>query len=250
MFFTCFGDKNSIHYFNKKVFMSINPNRPVQPTQNAADFKKSIADMNKVTGTAIEALADKIHDADGDNTQLSDVKTAFQKLSTQEKVAFGAGGAVLGAAIASISLVGEKVGDAYEEATKAVGKKAGETYKEATKAVKEASKAVEKQVDKKYKNPPEAKIVESIKNTFEDIVDGAEEFIDDVKDGRIARDVSKNVKRFHRDHFTEQGPLDKVKNKIGDAAEDAAHAAADLADDIADGRTGHKIEKKVKRAFD
>lgn len=208
--------------------MSINPSRPVQPTQTTADFKKSISDMNKVTGTAIEALADKIHDADGDNTQLSDVKTAFQKLSTQEKVAFGAGGAVLGAAIASISLVGEKVGDAYEE----------------------ASKAVEKQVDKKYKNPPEAKIADSVKNVFEDIVDSAEEFIDDVKDGRIARDVSKNVKRFHRDHFTEQGPLDKIKNKIGDAAEDAAHAAADLADDIADGRTGHKIEKKVKRAFD
>lgn len=205
--------------------MSINPNRPVQPS---ADFKQSITDMNKVSKTAVEAVTDLFHDADGDKTGLKEVKEAFQELSTQEKIAFGAGGAVVGAAIASISLVGEKASE--------IGQEAG--------------KAIEAQMDKKYKNPPEAKMAESLKNVFEDIVDGAEEFIDDVKDGRIARDVTKNVKRFHRDHLTEQGPIDKIKNKIGDAAEDAVHAAADLADDIADGRTGHQIEKKVKRAFD
>ncbi len=205
--------------------MSINPNRPVQPS---ADFKQSITDMNKVSKTAAEAVTDLFHDADGDKTGFKEVKEAFQELSTQEKIAFGAGGALVGAAIASISLVGEKASE--------IGQEAG--------------KAIESQMDKKYKNPPESKMVESLKNVFEDIVDGAEEFIDDVKDGRIARDVTKNVKRFHRDHLTEQGPIDKIKNKIGDAAEDAVHAAADLADDIADGRTGHQIEKKVKRAFD
>lgn len=205
--------------------MSINSNRPTQPS---GDFKQSIANINKVTHTAIEAVADKIYDVDGDDTQFSDVKEAFQELSPQEKVAFGAGGAVLGTAIASFSLVGEKIADVAQE----------------------AGKTIEKEISKRYKRPPEAKLVESLKNAFEDIVDGAEAFIDDVKDGRIARDVSKNVQRFHRDHLTEQSPLEKVKNKMGDAAEDAVHAAADLADDIADGRTGQQIEKKVKRAFD
>lgn len=206
--------------------MSINPNRPVQPS---ADFKQSISDMNKVTKTALEAVTDTLHDADGDRTGFNEVKAAFQELSTQEKIAFSTGGAVVGAAIASLSLVGEKIAD----------------------VAKETGQAIEKQMDKKYKSPPpESKMVESLKNVFEDIVDSAEELIDDVKDGRIARDVTKNVKRFHRDHFTEQSPIDKMKNKIGDAAEDTLHAASDLADDIADGRTGQHIEKKVKRAFD
>ena len=205
--------------------MAINSNRPVQPS---GFDKNSVSDMNKVTKTALEAVADKIYDADGDNTQFSDVKKAFNKLSPEEKVAFSAGSALTGGALPAVSLVGE----------------------ETLEVAKEAKGTIEKQVEKKYKNPPEAKAVEGLKNFFEDAVDKAEEFIDDVKDGRIARDISKNVKRFHRDNFTEQGPLDKIKNKIGDAAEDAAHAAADLADDIADGRTGHNIEKKIKRTFD
>lgn len=205
--------------------MAINSNRPVQPS---GFDKNSVSDMNKVTKTALEAVADKIYDADGDNTQFSDVKKAFNKLSPEEKVAFSAGSALTGGALPAVSLIGE----------------------ESLEVAKEAKGAIEKHAEKKYKNPPEAKAAESLKNFFEDVSDKAEEFIDDVKDGRIARDISKNVKRFHRDHFTEQGPLDKIKNKIGDAAEDAAHAAADLADDIADGRTGQNIEKKIKRALD
>lgn len=205
--------------------MAINGNRPLQPS---GFDKNSISDINKVTKKAIEAVADKIHDADGDNTQFSDVKAAFQELSTQEKVAFSAGTALTGGALAAVSLIGEEVAETG----------------------KEVGKAVQKQVKEKYKKPPEAPIIDTLKNAFEDVADRVEEFVDDVKDGRIARDVNKNVKRFHRDNFTEQSKLDKIKNKISDAAEDAAHAAADLADDIADGRVGHNIEKKVKRAFD
>lgn len=202
--------------------MAINPNRPVQPS---GFDKSSVSDMNKVTKTAIEAVADKIYDADGDDTQFSDVKKAFNKLSSEEKVALSAGSALTGGALAAVSLFGEEV-------------------------VKEVKVAIENHPEKKYKNPPESKALEGFKNFLEDVADKAEAFVDDVKDGRIARDVSKNVKRFHRDNFTEQGPLDKIKNKIGDAAEDAAHAAADLADDIADGRTGRHIEKKIQRTFD
>jgi hypothetical protein len=209
--------------------MSINSNRPL--LSPSPGFKQSMSDMGKVTHTAIEAVTDLFHDANGHITEFKEVKEAFQELSTKEKIVFSAGGAIIGGAMTSLSLVDNAVDTVADKA-------------------QEVGKAVEKQVEKKYKSPPEAKIVESVKNVFEDIVDGAEAFIDDVKDGRIARDVTKNVKRFHRDHFTEQGPLDKIKNKIGDAAEDAVHAASDLVDDIADGRTGHQIEKKVKRTFD
>ena len=142
--------------------MSINPNRPVQPS---ADFKQSLADINKVTHTAIEAVADLFYDADGDKTGFNEVKEAFQELSTQEKVAFSAGGAVLGTAIASLTLVGEKIADVTQEAGKTIGKEIG----------------------KRYKNPPEAKMAESLKQAFNDVVNGVEKFVDNLANDRTGK---------------------------------------------------------------
>ncbi len=192
--------------------MSVNNNRPVQPTpaQKPINPMESLKKMGNVVKTLGEAATDKVYDADGDNTQLSDVKAAVNELSTTEKVAMAAGGWAAGAAVEAVSFIGEKAGEAAE-------------------AVKE-----------KYSNPPEkkafGKLVNTMNEAIDNVTDNVEEFVDDLKDGRIARDIEKNVKRFHRDHFTERSGLQKAADKIGDAAQDAAHAAADLADDIADGR--------------
>ncbi|MBF2051894.1 MAG: hypothetical protein IGS03_00340 [Candidatus Sericytochromatia bacterium] len=82
--------------------MAINPNQPVRPT---GFDRNSLADLNKVTRTAFEALTDLVHDADGDQTGLDDVKKALDQLSLQEKVAFGVGTLLSGGALPFASLL-------------------------------------------------------------------------------------------------------------------------------------------------
>ena len=82
--------------------MAINPNQPVRST---GFDRNSLADLNKVTRTAFEALTDLVHDADGDQTGLDDVKKALDQLSPQEKVAFGVGTLLSGGALPFVSLL-------------------------------------------------------------------------------------------------------------------------------------------------
>lgn len=244
--------------------MAINPNKPVQPS---GFDKNSVSDMRNVVSKAAEAIADKVYDADGDNTELKDVGKAFNKLSPAEKTAFTAGTLVTGGALPALSLAidgvglaAKKVGEGLNAAAEAVSPEkqkasekqlkeaAQEAKKAAEKTGKEVGKAAEKIADKvkeKYKNPPEAKLAEKIEDWAQDVGDAIEEFADDVKDGRIMRDIEKGAKRFWRDNFTEQSTLDKVKNKITDKAEDVADAAADALDDIKDGRTARKLKHAI-----
>jgi len=206
--------------------MAINPNKPVQPQFD----KQSVSEINKVTKTALEAVADVIYDADGDQTSLKDVKKAINNLSPGEKVALTAGTVLTGGALPVLSLIGE--------GTVKVAKGAAETGEKAMQKMSEA-------VKEKYSNPPEKKLAEELGKTLKDAGDSIEEFVDDLKDGRIYRDVSKNAKRFWRDNFTDPSPAEKVANKIKDKVEDLGHAAADAADDIKDGRMGKKIRKAL-----
>lgn len=231
--------------------MAVNNNRPVQP--NGGFDKNSIKDMNNVAAKAIEAVADKIYDADGDKTSFKDVGKAASHLSPSEKVAMAAGSLATAGALPMISLGVEKAADAFKEwskepedgKVKEAAKKAAQTTDKAVDKAGQAVKKAAEQVKKKYENPPEKELVKDLKDLGQKVGDAVEEFADDLMDGRIARDVTKNAKRFWRDNFTEQSKLDKIKNKVSDAAEDAAHAAADALDDIADGRTARKIKHKL-----
>jgi hypothetical protein len=179
--------------------MAINNNKPVQPMQQAGE---SLQKMNKVTKTAIEAVTDKIYDADGDKTSFKDVKKAADQLSTSEKVALGAGIAMTGGALAAVSLiaeegleVGKKIGTGAGEIAKktaeAVQKKYSEPpekkmaealEKEGRKILKDLEKFGDKMgdyMDKKYSNPPEKKAAEHLQKLFQETHKGLKDIIKD-----------------------------------------------------------------------
>ena len=225
--------------------MAINSNRPVQPS---GFDKNSVSDMNKVTKTAIEAVTDKIHDADGDQTSFKDVKKEFAKLSPEEKVAFSAATALTGGAAAMVSMIAEEGKELAQNLSEKISKNPESNDKklqEASGKIKQAAQEIQKQVKQKYEHPPEEKIVEKLKDMMQDAGDALEEFADDVMDGRIGRDVNKTVTRFVRDNFTEQSKAEKFKNTIKDAAIDTKDAAADALDDIVDGRAARKIKHAI-----
>lgn len=183
----------------------------IKPTQPS--FEKQIKPIDKAAENKTQVKTDKL-------SQSMNEKKAGEKatLNPAEKVAIGAaaaavGGAV-GAAAAAVCLVDDDVLD----------------------KVKETSSKMKEGIKEHYKHSPEEKAFDSIKKFGKQAGEAIEEFVDDVKDGRVARDVSKSAKRFVRDHFTEQSKTDKFSNLVKDAAEDLKDAADDLADDIKDGR--------------
>ena len=213
---------------SRSFHMAINPNRPIMPEQGGLD-NSSMSKINKVTKTALEAVADKIYDADGDKTSFKDVSKAYNTLNPAEKLTLKVGAAGAGV-LPALSLVAEEavsVGD--------------HVIKGANKLAKEGSKVL----TEKYKHPPEEKLIKDTKNFLEKMGDGLEEFADDVIDGRVLRDVNKATSRFVRDNFTDRNVLEKAADAVKDVAEDAAHAAADMADDIADGRVARQIKHKL-----
>lgn len=228
-----------LELFRKKGnTMAINPNRPVQKSNDTTQSKspkaagalekaagkmeeaaQSLQQMNQVTGTALEALTDKIYDADKDSTHFGDVKAAYEKLSDAEKVAFAAGGILTGGALPAISLI-------VEETAKA-GAAISKTFGEAVK--------------QRYSHPPEEKLIESVKKGAQKVANKVEEKVDDLKDGRVGRDLKKDVKRTLRDTFTERTPMEKAVDAVKDAAQDAGDALGDVFDDLKDGRLGRKL---------
>lgn len=145
-------------------------------------------------------------------------------LNPAEKLAIGAAaaavGGVAGAAAAAICLVDDDM----------------------VNSLKETGNKIKEGVKEHYEHPPEEKMLEKLKKFGKEAGESMEEFVDDVKDGRITRDISKGAKRFVRDNFSEQSKTDKFKNLVKDAAEDLGDAAADLSDDIKDGRIKVKID--------
>lgn len=208
--------------------MAINPNKPVQ---SSGFDSKSISDMNKVSKTALEAVADLVYDADGDKTGFDDVKKAFNKLSPEEKTAFTIGSGITGTALPLLSLLGEELGKGAANVAKGLDKTAD---------------SVKKEVKHKYAHPPEEKLAEKVKNALQDAGDAVEEFADDLTDGSTLRDGKKGVKRFLRDNLTERTPAEKFGDDVKDFFEDAGDAISDFVDDVQDGR----ITKKIKKAFE
>lgn len=218
--------------------MAINSNKPVQPSSEAHPFSK----MNTVIKTAAEAVVDKVHDADGDATSLADVKAAVSDLSPAEGLALAAGTVMTGGALPVLSLVGE----AALEVTRSVAKETGKGVKAAGEGLEKAGSKLNEAVKERYSHPPEKKLIDGLQKETQKIGHKIEEFVDDVKDGRVLREAKKDVSRFVRDHLTHQTPTEKMQNKLSDAVEDLGDAAADLVDDIQDGRLGDK----VRDAFD
>ncbi len=197
--------------------MAIN-NNPIKSTVET--FKQ----MNQVVKTTVEATADLFHDADGDKTDLDDIKREAGKLSGGEQVALTVGTIATGGALPVLSLL--------TEGAATLTNKAGE--------------AVSKAVKDKYSNPPEKPLADKLGKELKKAGDKIEEAVDDLKDGRTYRDVKKEVKRGIRDNFTEQTPLQKVGSQLRDGFEDAIDNLSDIVDDIQDGR----MEKKIRKAFD
>ena len=146
---------------------------------------------------------------------------------------------------------------------------------EAAKVAPEAAEKLKQAVQKKYKNPPEKPLIDkasqkikktvdqtepAVKNAVPDtrpmserpkkevqkIANTVEEYLDDLLDGRSFRDAGKKGERFLRDNYTQQTPLEKLGNTIGDAVEDTGHAISDFIDDIKDGRTQRKIRQSLE----
>lgn len=185
--------------------------------QAATGFdKNSWTDINAVTKKTLEAIADKVYDADGDNSSFADVKTAYQKLSPEEKATFSVGTFLTGGAAPVMSLFAETLVDNAEP--------------------------IHKAIEKKYANPPEKKAAEQLQIAFEKAGQHIEEFVDDVRDGRTYRDIKKEGQRFWRDNFTQRSPEQKLADKVSDACEDACDKVADFFDDVRDGRLLQKIK--------
>ncbi|MGV3523924.1 MAG: hypothetical protein ACO1RX_06840 [Candidatus Sericytochromatia bacterium] len=218
--------------------MAINPNKPVQPSSEANPFSK----MNNTLKTAAEAVADQIQDTDGDKTTLADVKAAASELSPAEGLALAAGTVMTGGALPVISLLGEAAVEGARAEKKAVGKE----LKAAGKEIEKTGSKINEAIKERYSNPPEKKLIDGLQKETQKIGHKIEEFVDDLKDGRVLRDAKKDVSRFVRDHLTHQTPTEKMQNQLSDAVEDIGDAAADLVDDIQDGRLGDK----VRDAFD
>lgn len=180
----------------------------------------SWSQINQVTRTAIEAVADQVYDADGDNTGFDDVKAAYNQLSPEEQATFTMGAVLTGGAAPAVSLLAEE-------------------------GVEVAQSAVEAAQEKYSSPPPEAEAAEKIKKAMQNAGDKAEEFVDDLGDGRVFRDAGKTGKRFIRDNFTERTPGEKLMDNISDAIEDAGDAISDFVDDVQDGRMARKIERKL-----
>jgi hypothetical protein len=208
--------------------MAIN-NNPIKSTVET--FKQ----MNQVVKTTVEATADLFHDADGDKTDLDDIKREAGKLSGTEQVALTVGTIATGGALPVLSLLTEGAVTLTNKAAKEVGS-----------GLNKAGEAVSQAVKDKYSNPPEKPLADKLGKELKKAGDKIEEAVDDLKDGRTYRDVKKEVKRGIRDNFTEQTPLQKVGSQLRDGFEDAIDNLSDIADDIQDGRMG----KKIRKAFD
>lgn len=246
--------------------MAINNNKPVQATES------TLHKYNKVIKTAVEAVADQIHDADGDQTGFQDVKDAFNQLSPAEKAVASVGslavvaGAGVGskdvfkgalgaaAALPVVSLVSEEAIELGHKAVNAIKEHyknppekplADQLEKGLHKAGGLGQKAAEA-VKEHYQHPPEKPLADQLEKGLKKAGDKIEETVDDLKDGRTARDVKKSVQRGIRDHLHHPSETDKVVNAIHDALEDAGDAIGDFIDDVQDGR----IQRKIRHALE
>jgi hypothetical protein len=195
--------------------MAIN-NNPIKSTVES--FKQ----MNKVATTAIEAAADQICDFDGDKTGAHDVNAEVAKLSHNEKVALTVGTIATGGALPVVSLIVEggahavqSLGRNARKLTEAVQEKyshppekpladklskalnhAGDKIEEAVddlkdgRTLRDAKKGISRGVRDTFKHQtPAEKIGNTIKDGFEDAVDGVSDVIDDIKDGRMMNKI-------------------------------------------------------------
>ncbi|PIQ28689.1 hypothetical protein COW36_12035 [bacterium (Candidatus Blackallbacteria) CG17_big_fil_post_rev_8_21_14_2_50_48_46] len=204
--------------------MAIN-NNPLRQTTSA--FHK----MNEVVKTAAEAVVDQVHDFDGDQTGLAEVKAEVNKMSAGEKAALSVGALATGGALPLVSLIVEEAVDLTKKGAKEIG--------HAVNGIKEAAK-------EKYSNPPEKPLADKLEKGLKKAGNAIEEKVDDLKDGRVGRDLKKSVSRGFRDNFTHQTPAEKLGNAIKDTFEDAGDAIEDFVDDVKDGR----LQKKIKQAFE
>lgn len=126
--------------------MNININKIKELVKDTTD---SLKKMNEVVRKTIEAGVDKIHDFDGDNTTMKDVKEAFNKLTPEEKTIFTTGTVVTGGALPLVSLgveetveVGKKAVKGVEHGVKKVNNEVIDTAQKMNNVLKTAAEAI------------------------------------------------------------------------------------------------------------